>query len=296
MQDTKQYATSFDKYRDAFEKVKHAVELAKQEVDAAKKKVAEAEAAEQKAIKECEDLNRKYFLEELDTFLNGAPVIMEVFNHDTKHHKLPPENEPDKYGCRFTVTSYQKNIYTSGEYVSIHPIEEDFFDVYNSSPPVREKYAYYCPHINNIPFMSPECQKHWIETRYVPIHEFSVMEEIFQRNYGKFIDGVKEQIATWKKYLCGVACYSAYDKDDVFLIVSGQEPFYLRWHRGSNWYAIPKEFKMGEGCHPDDRNQVSYDNACKMLDFIIEKNDAYFKYTMNDAKKWFDRCKELTKK
>jgi len=107
------------------------VEKAMREAEEARKlaedAMLKAKRAEERAQKNYENFIRKAFLTQMKEFLGGAPVIMDVFYDDER--KLPPEDEPDKNGCRFIITAFQKRVYVSGEYASATPIEEDFFDV-----------------------------------------------------------------------------------------------------------------------------------------------------------------------
>lgn len=188
----------------AHSKVEKAMREAEESKKLAEDALSKANRAEERAKKNYERFIRKAFLTQLKEFLGGAPVIMDVF-HDDKR-KLPPEDEPDKYGCRFLITEFKKRAYVSGEYASLSPIEEDFFDVINGRPPMQKPYDGWSPSVSNIPFMPKNTIKKWVPQRYVPIHKFETMREIFQRNYDKFIDGVKTQIASWKKELDGPSC------------------------------------------------------------------------------------------
>lgn len=283
------------------------VEKAKQDAENARKVAEEAlgkaQRAEERAKKNYERFIRHSFLTQLKTFLDGAPVVLDVFNHD-ENHKLPPEDEPDKYGCRFTVTVYQKSIYVNGEYASVNPIKEDFFDVYNGQPPVKKPYDGWSPSIDNIPFMPKKTHTKWIPSRYIPIHKFEQMEEIFQRNYDKYIAGVKSNIAKWKNEMSGAELYSAKDENDDYLHVICSKPFDISWNIERDWFSPPKKYDavIDEpftnicGYETFNRKQVTYEKACKILDNIVAINDAYFKCTMKEAKEWFNHCKELVKK
>lgn len=105
-------------------------------VEKAMREAEKAKRAEERAIQNYENFIRKAFLTQMKEFLGGAPVLMDVFYNNER--KLPPEDEPDKYGCRFIITAFKKRVYVSGEYASVNPIEEDFFDVYNGFPPMQK--------------------------------------------------------------------------------------------------------------------------------------------------------------
>lgn len=116
------------------------VEKAMREAEEARKlaedAMSKAKRAEERAKKNYENFIRKEFLTQMKAFLGVAPVLMHVFNDNER--KLPPADEPDKYGCRFIITAFKKRVYVSGEYASLNPIEEDFFDVYNGCPPMQK--------------------------------------------------------------------------------------------------------------------------------------------------------------
>lgn len=280
------------------------VEKAMREAEEARKlaedAMLKAKRAEERAQKNYENFMRKAFLTQMKEFLGGAPVIMDVFYDDKR--KLPPEDEPDKYGCRFVITAFKKKVYVSGEYASVNPIEEDFFDVYNGFPPMQKTYAGWSPSVNNIPFMPKNTIKKWVQERYVPIHKFETMREIFQRNYDKFVDRVKTLIASWKNEFHGAELYTASYKDRDFLfVVGGEHPFYIMWSSDCEWIVDPQKYETTKDkpfktiCwnDPDDHKQVSCKDACKILDNIVKMNETYFKNTMKSAKKWFKHCTEI---
>lgn len=127
------------------------------------------------------------------------------------------------------------------------------------------------------------------------------MREIFQRNYDKFVDRVKTQIASWKNEFHGAELYTASDKDRDFLFVIGEHPFYIMWRRDYEWFVDPqtyettkdKPFKTICWNDPVDHKQVSCKDVCKILDNIVKMNKTYFKNTMKSAKKWFNHCTEI---
>jgi len=299
MQNTEDLTKLNEKLLAASSNVEKAMREAEKSRKVAEDALAKAKLAEERAKQNYERLIRKTFLGQMKEFLGGAPVIMQVF-HDDKM-KLPPEDEPDKYGCRFTITSFKKRVYISGEYASLHPIEEDFFDIVNGRSPVRKPYAGWAPSLCNIPFMPKKTVKKWIQPRYVPIHKFETMREIFQRNYDKFIDGVKTQIASWKKELDGAKLYTASDKDDDFLFVVGEHPFYIMWKRDCKFGVVPEKWETSKNTpfvtsrwhDPFVDKQVAYRDACKILDNIVKMNETCFKNTMKSAKTWFNRCAEI---
>lgn len=295
MQDNEELIQLNEKLLAAHSKVEQAKESRKLAEDA----MSTAKRAEERAIQNYENFIRKAFLTQMKEFLGGAPVIMQVF-HDDKR-KLPPEDEPDKYGCRFLITAFKKRVYVSGEYASINPIEEDFFDVYNGFPPMQKTYAGWSPSVNNIPFMLKNTIKKWVPQRYVPIHKFETMREIFQRNYDKFIDSVKTKIASWKNELHGTELYTASDRNCDFLFAVGEHPFYIMWRRDCKWGDYPQKYETSKDkpfdtmCwnDPVDHKQVSCKDACTILDNIVKMNETYFKNTMKSAKKWFKHCTEI---
>lgn len=302
MQNNEELTKLNEKLLAAHSKVEKAMKEAEESKKLAEDAMAKAQRAEERAKQNYERFIRKTFLTQMKDFLGGAPVIMSVF-HDDKR-KLPPEDEPDKYGCRFIITSFKKRAYVSGEYASLSPIEEDFFDVINGRPPIQKPYDGWSPSVCNIPFMPKNTIKKWVPQRYVPIHKFETMREIFQRNYDKFIDGVKTQIASWKKELDGAKLYTAIDEDDDFLFVVGEHPFYIVWERDCEYGVFPQKWETSKKkpfstCRWDDpvvEKQVSYKDAVKILDNIVKMNEACFKKTMESAKKWFNRCAEIVAK
>lgn len=108
---------------------------------------------------------------------------------------------------------------------------------------MQQTYAGWYPSVNNIPFMPKKTIKKWVQKRYVPIHKFETMREIFQRNYDKFIDRVKTQIASWKNELHGAELYTASDEDRDFLFVIGEHPFYIMWSSDCEWIVDPKKYE-----------------------------------------------------
>lgn len=299
MQDNEEIIKLNEKLLAAHSNVEKAMREAEEVRKLAEDAMSKAKRAEERAQKNYENFIRKAFLTQIKEFLGGAPVIMDVFYDDER--KLPPEDEPDKNGCRFIITAFQKRVYVSGEYASATPIEEDFFDVYNGFPPMQKTYAGWSPSVCNIPFMPKKTIKKWVPERYVPIHKFETMREIFQRNYDKFIDRIKTQIASWKNEFHGAELYTASDEDRDFLFVIGEHPFYIMWRRDYEWFVDPqtyettkdKPFKTICWNDPVDHKQVSCKDACKILDNIVKMNETYFKNTMKSAKKWFNHCTEI---
>lgn len=299
MQKNEELTTLNEKLLAAHSKVEKAMKEAEESKKLAEDAMAKAQRAEERAKQNYERFIRKAFLTQMKDFLGGAPVIMDVF-HDDKR-KLPPEDEPDKYGCRFTITAFKKRAYVSGEYASLSPIEEDFFDVINGRPPIQKPYDGWSPSVSNIPFMPKNTIKKWVPQRYVPIHKFETMREIFQRNYDKFIDGVKTQIESWKKELDGAKLYTAINENYDFLFVVGEHPFYIMWDNDCEFGVAPQKWETSKNkpfstcCWDDPVNhkQVSCKDACKILDNIVKMNETCFKKTMESAKKWFNRCAEI---
>jgi hypothetical protein len=283
----------------AHSKVEKAMKEAEESKKLAEEALSKAQRAEERAKKNYERFIRKAFLAQMKEFLGGAPVIMDVFYDDNR--KLPPEDEPDKNGCRFTITAFQKGVYVSGEYASLSPIKEDFFDVINGMPPIQKPYDGWSPSVSNIPFMPKKTTTKWVQQRYVPIHKFETMREMFQRNYDKFIDRVKTQIASWKKELDGAELYTAMDEDCDFLFVVGEHPFYIVWHSDCRWGNEPKKhetskdkpFETIRWNDPVGHKKVAYRDACKILDNVVKMNETYFKNTMKSAKQWFNHCAEI---
>lgn len=299
MQDNEELIQLNENLLAAHSNVEKAMREAEETRKLAEDALSKAKRAEERAKQNYERFMRKTFLTQMKAFLGGAPVLMQVFHDDER--KLPPEDEPDKSGCRFIITAFKKRVYVSGEYASLNPIEEDFFDVYNGVPPMQKTYAGWSPSVCNIPFMPKNTIKKWVPQRYVPIHKFGTMREIFQRNYDKFVDRVKTQIASWKNELHGTELYTASDKYWDFLFVVGEHPFYIIWRRDCEWIVDPKKYETTKDKpfetirwdDPVDHKQVSCKDACKILDNIVKMNETYFKNTMKSAKQWFNHCSEI---
>lgn len=299
MQNNEELIQLNEKLLAAQSEVEKAMREAEESRKLAEDAISKANRAEERAKQNYERFIRKAFLTQVKEFLGGAPVIMQVF-HDDKR-KLPPEDEPDKYGCRFTITAFQKRAYVSGEYASLNPIKEDFFDIINGGLPIQNPYDGWSPSVNNIPFMPKNTIKKWVPQRYVPIHKFETMREIFQRNYDKYIDRVKTQIVSWKKELHGAELYTASDEYSDFLFVVGEHPFHLMWGRDCQWCICPQKYETTKDkpfatiCWDDpvDHKQVAFRDACKILDNIVKMNETYFKNTMKSAKKWFNHCADI---
>ena len=151
MQNNKELIKLNEQLLAAHSEVEKAMKEAEESKKLAEEALSKAQRAEERAKKNYERFIRKAFLAQMKEFLGGAPVIMDVFQDDER--KLPPEDEPDKYGCRFTITAFQKSVYVSGEYASLSPIKEDFFDVINGKPPIQKPYDGWSPSVSNIPFM-----------------------------------------------------------------------------------------------------------------------------------------------
>lgn len=299
MQNNEELNQLNEKLLAARSEVEKAMREAEESRKLAEDAMSKAKRAEELAKHNYERFMRKAFLTQMKEFLGGAPVIMDVFHGGER--QLPPEDEPDKYGARFIIAAFQESAYVSGEYASLNPIKEDFFDIINGQPPIQKSYDCWYPSMSNIPFMPKNTIKKWTPQRYVPIHKFETMREIFQRNYDKYIDWLKTQIVSWKKELHGAELYTASDEFHDFLFVVGDHPFYLIWERDCQLYNYPEKYETTKDkpfatiCwnDPVDHKQVACMDACKILDNFVKMNETYFKNTMKSAKKWFNHCAEI---
>lgn len=287
----------FDKvyYSEQLQELHNQYELAKKSTRKAEKKLNAAKDDENKALANMTDFIKKSFVQQLKDFFDGAPVAIQVFNHD-KDHVLPPEDEPDRYGVRILPTVLQEDdVYVNGEYASVNPIEMDFIDIYHGQQPWFEPYDAYYPSFTNIIFLPKDSK--WIKSRYIPVKKFSVIKGLMERNNKLYMERLEEEIGKLNAIVPNYKAYSASSEDDAYILLVGKDVMRIRYSADSFPDVLkgndddPLWYRMLNKRY--ERKEISTDDVCKILDGIVRGNRRYYKETVAKAKKWFDDCVKL---
>lgn len=288
---------TFDKlsYSEQLQELHNQYELAQESTKQAEQKLNEAKENESKALANMTDFIKKSFVQQLKEFFDGAPVVIDVLNH-AKDRVLPPEDEPDKYGVRILPTVLQEDdVYVNGEFASVHPIEMDFIDIYHGQHPWIQPFDAYSPSLCNIIFLPKD--SHWIQTRYIPVKDFSVIKTLMERNHKLYMERLDEEISKLKAICPKYKAYSTSWKDYKYIFLVGKDVMHIRYTKDS----FPKVLK-GDEDDPlwyrmlderSERKEISTDDVCKILDGIVSGNRMYYTNTVAKSKKWFDDCVKL---
>ena len=282
-------------YSERLQEFRNQYELAQESTRNVEQKLNEAKDNENKALANMTDFIKKSFVKQLKEFFDGAPVAIQVYNH-SKDYVLPPEDEPDRYGVRILPTVLQENdVYVSGEYASVNPIEMDFVDIHHGQQPWIQPYDAYYPSYTNIIFLPKNGR--WIESRYIPVKDFSVIKDLMERNSKLYMERLDEEINKLKSICPNYNAYTASWKDYTYIFLVGKDVMHIRY----TTHSFPKVLK-GNDDDPlwyrmleekYERKEISTDDVIKRLDSIVMGNRRYYKETVAKVKKWFGDCVKL---
>ncbi len=282
-------------YSERLQELHNQYELAQKSTKQAEQKLNEAKDNESNALANMTNFIKKSFVKQLKEFFDGAPVAIQVFNH-AKDYVLPPEDEPDRYGVRILPTVLQEDdVYVSGEYASVNPIEMDFIDIYHGQHPWIESYDAYYPSYTNIIFLPKDSK--WIKSRYIPVKKFSVIKDLMERNNKLYMERLEEKISELKSICPNYKAYSASCEDDAYIFLVGQDVMHIRYSADSFPQVLkgndddPLWYRMLNKKY--ERKEISTDDVFKRLDSIVSGNRKYYKDTVAKAKKWFADCVKL---
>ena len=290
---------TFDKcsYSERLHELRNQYELAQESTKQAEQKLNEAKDTEDNALANMTKFIKKSFVQQLKAFFDGAPVAIQVFNH-SKDYVLPPEDEPDKYGVRILPTVLQENdVYVAGEYARVHPIKMDFLDIHHGQQPWIQPYDAYYPSYTNIIFLPKNGR--WIESRYIPVKDFSVIKDLMERNNKLYMERLNEEISKLKALCPKYKAYTASWKDYTYIFLVGKDVMHIRYTTHTFPHVLkgddddPLWYRMLEEKY--ERKEISTNDVCKRLDSIVSGNKKYYTETVAKAKKWFDDCVKLAK-
>ena len=288
---------TFDKsaYNERLQELRNQYELAQESTKQAEQKLNEAKDNESKSLADMTDFIKKSFVKQLKEFFDGAPVAIQVFNH-SKDNVLPPEDEPDMYGVRVLPTVLQENdVYVSGEYASVNPIRMDFVDIHHGQLPWIQPYDAYYPSYTNIIFLPNDGR--WVKSRYIPVKDFSAIQDIMERNRKLYMERLDEEINRLKEICPKYKAYTASWKDYTYIFLVGKDVIHIRYTAHTFPMVLkgddddPLWYRMLEEKY--ERKEITTDDVCKMLDSIVRGHRKYYKETVAKAKKWFDDCVKL---
>lgn len=292
------YAKQFTEFRNRYNDSK---ENTKKITEECELKVKEAKLAERQAREAMEDFVKSTFKQRLDELIGDAPVVMDVMI-PLKEKKLPPDDEPDKYGVLFLPAMFKDDLFVDDEYASIGTIEKDFVSVDNGSQPQILDYASYYPSLSNIPFMPPNDR--WHPSRYIPVRTFDVIKDIMDRNHKLYMERLEKHTDKIKQMLDKYTIYKGEGEDYHYIHLIGKDDVKLiSIYECSldTWPSLSDGHKSDPFWVPGlldsmNRRKISASGACKILDKIVSNNRKYYKETMAEAEKWFNECVKLKKK
>lgn len=285
-----------NEYQSKFDQLLDLVDEADKGVTDAKKLVEKAESKKYRAEKALENFVSHTFIRCLKELFGTAKVAIDVFPDD--NHRLPPMDEPTKFGCFILPTKLQskRNAFVNGMYASICPVKKQFIEVRHGKFPAFATWKIYFPSYDNTMFMPKRCN--YYRSRHMPIGSFKELKSYLDKAYDAAMKTLKKDIDNFLKSCKDTAVWCctyghlvelhsrtlslAFDKssaDGIEVRVCARYPVPRKNEPPVtlSWYEEPQ------------KTTLSVKQVNQKLKQIITKNEAYYKTFIKKAKEWYKK-------